>query len=438
MKGTVTLEIPYAQQLARQLDKSGLAQDAEQMYRLILASAPEELDTLHFLGLLCHQQGRLAEAEALIRRIIALQPDHADALNNLGNVLQGRNLDLEAEACYRKAIEFCPGHASAHSNLAVALAATERSEEAESFYRRACELAPESVEFRCNFGNFLLRSLKLDQAVLAYQQAIATDPRYHDAWNGLSQTLIRAGRSDLAEQVFKDWLRLNPGDQSVQYMIDACGGGGTPFRAPDAYIQGLFDHAAAGFDRHLEKLGYQAPGILCGALSALLPAPAGNLEILDAGCGTGLCGPLLRPYARSLTGVDLSCGMLTRAESRDIYDLLIASELTDYLERHPGSYDAIVCSDTLCYFGDLLPVFTASCGSLNPGGYFAFTLEAAPEEVATFRLNPNGRYVHNCASVQEALVSAGLSVSYYASDTLRNEGRSPVAGHLFVARKPVE
>ena len=28
--------------------------------------------------------------------------------------------------------------------------------------------------------------------------------------------------------------------------------------------------------------------------------------MLDAGCGTGLCAPLLRPYASRLTGVDLS------------------------------------------------------------------------------------------------------------------------------------
>jgi len=437
MTGTVSLEISHARQIARQLDRSGLAQDAERLYRLILAAAPEDLDTLHFLGLLCHQQGRLAEAEALIRQILSCQPDHADALNNLGNILQERKLDPEAEGCYRKAIRRCPEHASAHSNLAVVLAATGRGAEAESAYRRACELAPESVEFRCNFGNFLYRTLKLDQAVVAYQQAITIDPHYHDAWNGLSQTLIRAGRNDLATQVFEDWLRLNPGDQSVRYMIDACGGGPSPSRAPDAYLQRIFDHAADGFDRHLEKLGYQAPALICGALSQLLPAPAGDLEILDAGCGTGLCGPLLRPHALSLTGVDLSSGMLSRAEAREVYDTLVAAELTDYLERHPGSHDVIVSSDTLCYFGDLVPMLTASFGSLKPGGYLAFTLEAAPDEVPAFRLNPNGRYVHNYAGVLEALAAAGLVVLFYATDTLRNEGRSPVAGHLFVVRKPV-
>ena len=36
------------------------------------------------------------------------------------------------------------------------------------------------------------------------------------------------------------------------------------------------------------------------------------LDVLDLGCGTGLCGPLLRPYARALAGVDLSPQMLER------------------------------------------------------------------------------------------------------------------------------
>ena len=37
-----------------------------------------------------------------------------------------------------------------------------------------------------------------------------------------------------------------------------------------------------------------------------------SLDVLDAGCGTGLCGPLVAPYARRLVGVDLSEAMLAR------------------------------------------------------------------------------------------------------------------------------
>lgn len=49
-----------------------------------------------------------------------------------------------------------------------------------------------------------------------------------------------------------------------------------------------------------------------------------HLDILDAGCGTGLCADVLRPYAKSLVGVDLSPQMLALAAKQQIYDQLVA------------------------------------------------------------------------------------------------------------------
>ena len=66
--------------------------------------------------------------------------------------------------------------------------------------------------------------------------------------------------------------------------------------------------------------------MLCASLAEALGAPESALDILDAGCGTGLCAPLLKPYARVLAGIDLSGGMLVRARARGIYDELIEGE----------------------------------------------------------------------------------------------------------------
>ena len=45
--------------------------------------------------------------------------------------------------------------------------------------------------------------------------------------------------------------------------------------------------------------------LVAGAIKDSGLEPAGSLDVLDAGCGTGLCGPLVKPYARSLVGVAL-------------------------------------------------------------------------------------------------------------------------------------
>ena len=100
-----------------------------------------------------------------------------------------------------------------------------------------------------------------------------------------------------------------------------------------------------------------------------------SLDVLDAGCGTGLCGPLIAPYARRLVGVDLSARMLAQARARNVYDELFKGELTAYLRDSAGAFDVIVSADTLVYFGPLEDVVAAAADALRPGGRLIFTVE---------------------------------------------------------------
>ena len=119
---------------------------------------------------------------------------------------------------------------------------------------------------------------------------------------------------------------------------------------------------AESFDEKLGRLSYHAPQLVAAVLQdSGLPATKA-LDVLDAGCGTGLCGPLVAPYARSLEGVDLSAKMLEKAKGRG-YDRLVKSELVAFLMETPARYDLIVSADTLVYFGALEGVLAAACSS---------------------------------------------------------------------------
>jgi len=168
----------------------------------------------------------------------------------------------------------------------------------------------------------------------------------------------------------------------------------------------------------------------------VLGQPRRALDVLDAGCGTGLCGPLLAPYARRLQGVDLSAGMLAKAAPRQVYDGLAKAELTAFIEREPAqSYDLVVSADTLCYFGDLQSVAHAVGKALRPGGWLVFTVEAlTASEEAGFRLNPHGRYSHRDAYLRQVLGGAGLAVDRLERADLRLEGSKPVEGWVVAAR----
>ena len=82
---------------------------------------------------------------------------------------------------------------------------------------------------------------------------------------------------------------------------------------------------------------------LQGAVDLLRNTP--TLSIADLGCGTGLCGPLVRGIAGRLEGCDLSAGMLAKAERRHVYDGLHHRELVAYLQSYAATFDALVCAD---------------------------------------------------------------------------------------------
>src|SRR4029078_9307415 len=107
----------------------------------------------------------------------------------------------------------------------------------------------------------------------------------------------------------------------------------------DAFIETTFDSFAATFDSKLAQLSYRAPALVTETLKQRGVTPSKTLDILDAGCGTGLCGALIAPYARRLVGVDLSERMLAEARNRNVYDELLKGELSAYLADCTEMFD---------------------------------------------------------------------------------------------------
>ncbi|HEX8778847.1 MAG TPA: methyltransferase domain-containing protein, partial [Rhodanobacter sp.] len=168
---------------------------------------------------------------------------------------------------------------------------------------------------------------------------------------------------------------------------------------------------------------------------AVLPAPAAALDVLDAGCGTGLCAPLLRPHARRLAGVDLSGGMVEKARQRGGYDALAVAELTAYLQERAAAWDVVLSADTLVYFGELDTVLEAAHAALRPGGWLAFSLEAEEGEPDRVTLTASGRYRHSRAHVLRALERAGFRDIRIAEDSLRKEFGQPVRSWVVLAHR---
>ena len=99
-------------------------------------------------------------------------------------------------------------------------------------------------------------------------------------------------------------------------MRAACSGEDVPARAAADYIETTFDSFAANFKAKLERLSYRAPALVAAALDNAGLTAAKQLDVLDIGCGTGLCGPFIAPRARRLGGVDRTARRAAREKHR--------------------------------------------------------------------------------------------------------------------------
>ena len=413
--------------------------EAERRYRAILAAAPAHPDALHYLGVLLHQLGRRDAALVLIERAVALAPGYVDARNNLGNVQKELGLAAQAEQSYRAVIAARPGFAPAWNNLGVVLKAQGRYLDAADAYRHCLALAPGMADAWGNLGNALRAVQDVQAAMSAYYKAIELAPHNigTDAYRNLGRALVTSGRHGEALAVYRQWQVHDPEDAAIAHLIAALAGESTPGRASDGYVQTTFDRFAGTFDAVLERLDYRAPALCDALVASLLGTPKADRAVLDAGCGTGLCGPYLLPYARTLDGVDLSPKMLEKAAARNCYRRLDAFELGAWLAAHPAGYDLIVSADTLCYFGALDDVLDAAATALRPGGLCVFTLEEMVDatHAPQYRLHPHGRYSHTEAYAREVIGQAGMTIVEVRHEVLRTELDMPVAGLAIAARR---
>ena len=409
-------------------------------YERAVALQPGFADAHHNLGILSSQQGDFAEAVTHYQKALAADATRWDTWMNLGYVLEKLDRLDESASAFKRAIELNPTDSDAHARLAYVLWRQERIDEAADVLAHITRLNPRDARSFSQLAGFYYRHGRTGEALEAFAKALEIEPANATVNVLYGQSLTLCGRPEEARKVWERWRDSDPENPVPRHLLQAGTDETVPERPADDFILKIFDGFADSFDKQLANLDYKAPTFVGEAVKEICGKPEGKLVVLDAGCGTGLCGPLLRPYAQRLDGVDLSTKMLEKAKVRGGYDELVAAELTAFIESRKDAYDIIACADTLCYFGKLEPVLAAAAGSLRPGGVFVFTLEktAASKDAQKVTLEHTGRYTHTESYVQSAVAGAGLALVRITANTLRMEFFKPVEGMLVVAQKKRE
>jgi predicted TPR repeat methyltransferase len=395
--------------------RRGDADAAAVLLREVLEADPLQPDAWQLTALLQHRSGDSgAAAESLRRAIALLDPGHPAAAgfhNNLGNVLLESGRAGDAEAAYRRGIELAPRAAPTWLNLSVVLRQQDRLQEAADAARQAVQLDAGLAEAWYALARLLIELGRVPEGLVAHSEAVLLAPRATAEREQVLRALVLLGRTGEAAAVLRDWLAQEPDNPVALHQLAACAGAQAPARASDAYVQAVFDSIAPAFDARLAALGL--------------------------GCGTGLAGVRLRPWARRLVGCDLSEAMLRQAQQRRVYDELRHAELVQFLAGSTGAFDLVACTDTLCYLGDLRPFALAAAAALRPGGMLAVTTEVLDSNTeAGWALQTSGRYAHHNGYLVGIFGAAGLLPRVVRRDTLRQEAGRPVEGWVVVARRP--
>ena len=413
---------------------------AADAYRDVLKADPENADALHFFGMLLFHLGDREKGMAAVRKSLSINNHNAAAHSNLGNMLLTVERPGDAAESYRAALSVDPLHSETYRNFGVLLRRIGKIEEAIETLEQAAEIDGDNLEVWHNLGISYLAVEELEKAADAFEKCAeqGLDPGINAVWH--ARILCSLGREEAALEHLGRHLKKHPNDPVALHHIASIKGE-TSDKVPEAYVKEHFDTFSKTFNDQLRDLQYRAPELVAEEVAAWRKSTGRDRAryAVDLGCGTGLCGPLMRDHCWNLIGVDLSPKMLRKAADVGAYSELHEEELVRFLKAlDDGSVDLAISADTLNYLGDLTPLLTELARTLAPGAALVATFEDAGDDrpEVGYRLQNHGRYCHARSYIDQVVADAGLIVARDRVDTLRRETKKEVTGLILTIAQP--
>jgi tetratricopeptide (TPR) repeat protein len=201
--------------------------EAEAIYRRIVAEAPDHAGALHLLGVLTMQTSRHAEAAELLARAATIAPSIAQFHHDLSRAQTKLGCTDHAIASIRRAIALQADLAEAHNELGVLLTQMRSGDtdadatlnEAIASFRQALVLRPHFLQARSNLASTLAARGCTDEAISELRQVIGQNPDYAHAHNNLGSALVKAGRDGEAIDCYRRAIALAPAYAQAHYNL---------------------------------------------------------------------------------------------------------------------------------------------------------------------------------------------------------------------------
>lgn len=407
----------------------GKLDDAIQSYQLAIQKQPDYIDAYYNLGLTQLKKENFSEAINSFEQLLKKSPEHYAARFHLGCALALENKFPEALTQFLNIEQYQPNHFETQTNLATSYLKLGKLNEAKKHYLKANELAPNDTQILYNLAVINMQQGNTDNAIQQYQRVLQINPDDFATHNNLGVAFLAKQHLGFALQHFREALRIQPKNAAIAYTVNALMQHQHLLAAPPDYVKSLFDAYADHYEPHLlTALEYQVPTLLYNAISPIIKNK--KCDILDLGCGTGLCGVAFKPVTKSLVGIDLSEKMSAVAAQKNIYDELITTDLVSYLETKKSAYDLVLAGDVFVYIGDLDNIFKNISSSLRENGLLAFNAEINQKD--DFKMNQSGRFTHSKKYLDELAEKNHFKILHYSVVVTRMQNNEPVHGHLYV------
>jgi Flp pilus assembly protein TadD len=184
------------------------------LYTNTLAACPDAVYVREFLGSVYWEKGDAESAEREWRESLKLAPQDPSALGALGMVYLKNQQYSEAVDFLKKSLALDPDNAGTHLYLGVAYMDTHSLELAEPELRSAVSLFPWNSNNRNALGKLYLAEGRTAEAEEQFRQSVEIEPNV-TGYGNLGLIHWRRGDSKLAEQEWREALRLAPNDASI-------------------------------------------------------------------------------------------------------------------------------------------------------------------------------------------------------------------------------
>lgn len=427
--------------------------EAKKNLKLALDLQPKHASAWCQLAQLEQQDNSILEAIKCYQKSLRLDRNNIIAQHNLGCLLLAKHKYKNAIHHFKKALLLDPLHQEAFYNLGIAFIQQHEYENALKYFLRLAQITKkQDPDVLYNLGVVYNALQRQKEALYYFEEVIKLNPQHFASYMNLGVLYLKVENYTQAENYYTEALKLEPTNQEIIYTLDAIRQNQQHSIAPKEYVSNLFDSYANYYDKHLEHLSYQAPQLIINTLKELnLYASSRILNVLDLGCGTGLCGEKLISIAKRLVGVDISKQMLEIAKHKKLYHELHNANLEDFLETYLNNqsqhntqdtnydgFDLIVAGDTLPYIGDLTKVFSICSKTLQtkPDSCLVFTLEKyvplSSYANQDYFLQRTLRFAHNEKYIEKLAQEHNLMIYSKKNVTIRKQHNVNVPSLLYV------